>query len=312
MKKITRILLTILGYLLYTIGVVVFLLWILFPRDSALVWLQRQLDTMEPSLAWKIKDLKPELPLSLKVSDISLFSRGDMENKLFHVAEMSFYPDIPGIMKFERQVPVRYRMQTLGGTIDGVLHFTGKDSDLQCTGKLKNLQLEGLEDIWRKTNRSGSGGLSGDFRFEGPLKALMQGDMQASLKVSNGKVSLQQQILGLDQVEFNTMSTDLEMKGGSINFENGIVDSRLFSGNYKGIVRMAKSLYASSISLTGFFEPRPELLGGLKNPAVSSLIKSQLQDGKLSFTISGTIMEPGIQFRGASGVIDGVLEGGMK
>jgi len=60
--------------------------------------------------------------------------------------------------------------------------------------------------------------------------------------------------------------------------------------------------------MQGFLAPRPELLSRLHDDAVVSLIKEQLRDGKLSFTVSGTLLEPGILFHGLSGVIDGVIE----
>ena len=72
---------------------------------------------------------------------------------------------------------------------------------------------------------------------------------------------------------------------------------------------LADNLLNSGLNLQGSFEPRPELLGGLKDPNMIQLIKGQLRDGKLMFTITDTIQMPGISFEGASGVIDGMIQG---
>jgi hypothetical protein len=116
----------------------------------------------------------------------------------------------------------------------------------------------------------------------------------------------------LDQVDFNVMTTNLSVKNRIVTIDNGVLDSRLFNVTYKGTLKLTDSLYTSGITLQGFIEPRPEMLGGMKNAAAVTLIKNQLQNNKLSFTINGTLIEPGILFKGASGIIDGIIDGGVR
>lgn len=311
MKRLVFWLLTILGYLLYTVGVIVVLLWILFPADSVLVWLQGKLNTAYPSLSWNIDNVEAGFPLKLKLSDIRVNRENDPGNQLLHIPEMHFSPDIEELVKMKKQIPVHYQVKTLDGTVAGEI-VPGKGSMVQCSGEIKNIQVGKLDEIWRKTNRNGSGKISGTFQYSGKWQNPLQGNLHADLKVSEGKISLQQQIFGLDQVNFNSMTTVLSLKDKIVTFEKGVVDSRLFNVSYTGTLKLTDTIYTSDITLTGFMEPRPELFGGLKNATAASFIKNQLQNDKLSFTISGSILEPGILFKGASGIIDGIIDGGLR
>ncbi|MDH3330535.1 MAG: type II secretion system protein GspN, partial [Desulfobulbaceae bacterium] len=233
MKQLVRGLISILGYLLYTFGVVVVLLWLLFPADSVLVWLQGKLNTAFPSLSWNIDKLEAGFPLKLKLSDIRVNGKNEQGNQLFYIPEMHFSPDMEELVKMKKQIPIHYQMKTLDGTVAGEI-VPGKGSMVKCSGELQNIQIGKLDEIWKKTNRNGSGKISGTFQYSGTWQNPLQGNLHADLKVSDGKISLQQQIFGLDQVNFNSMTTILSIKDKSVTFEDGTVDSRFFKVSYSG------------------------------------------------------------------------------
>lgn len=312
MKQAGRWLLTVFGYLLYTAGVFVVLLWILFPADSALAWLQGKLRHAYPSLSWDFSGVEKNFPLKLRLSAIRVYEKSDRENPLFQIDEVYVSPMMEKLTGLKKQVPVRFLLEIFDGTVSGELLVPGNGETVQCSGEMQGIQLGKFEEIWKKTNRSGSGKMTGTFQYAGTWHDPLQGSLQASVQVSDGAISLQQPIFGMEQVAFESTATDLALSNRTVTLDNGVMDSHLFTATYKGNMTLADNLYTSGITLQGFMEPRPELLGGLQNPTAASLIKSQLQDDRLSFTISGTLLEPGILFKGASGIIDGVIEGGGR
>lgn len=121
-----------------------------------------------------------------------------------------------------------------------------------------------------------------------------------------------QPVFGLSQLEFSRMTAAVNLRDGVITLEQGAVESRMLAGEYSGTVSLARPPQMSEVKIEGFMEPRPELLGTIKDSATLALIRNQLKEDKLSFTISGTLFEPGITFQGASGVIDGIIQGGAR
>jgi type II secretion system protein N len=312
MKRFFRLLLVLSGYLLYTVCVTVILLWVLFPSDSALVWLQGELRQAYPSLAWNISGLEKAFPPKLRLTGVRIHENNDPDNPPFVIDEINVSPALGRLVKLEREVPLRYDMQALDGTVRGEAFFPLQGDVVECSGEAGGLELAALDAVWDLTNREGSGTMSGRFRFTGAWQDPLRGKLEADLQVRDGTISLVQPIFGLQRIDFHDMSTDLSISNRIVSLEDGRMDSRLFSASYKGVVRVTDNLYTSSINIQGSMEPRPEMLAGLQNPTAVSLIKSQLRDDKLSFTLSGSLMEPGIQFRGTSGVIDGVIEGGAR
>ena len=308
-NKVMRWLLSSLGYLLYTLGVVVIFLWLLFPSDTVKTWLQRKLHVMYPSLTWEIKDMEAAFPLQLKMSDIRIHRKSQTKYPLVEVAEMQLAPDIRELVKLKKQIPLSYRMQTLDGTVKGKLLVSEDRSGLRCSGNFHDIQIGRLEGFWQEVNRAGSAKLSGTFAYKGLWREPLRGELKADIAGADGTVNLAQKMFGLDVLEFNTMKAIVSAKDRIVNVSDGQMESRLFSASFKGVMSLSDNLYTSGIKVQGSVEPRPELLGRLDNDIEITFIKSQLTDGRLSFVISGSLSEPGILFKGASGVIDGIIEG---
>ncbi|MDW7773124.1 MAG: type II secretion system protein GspN [Desulfobulbaceae bacterium] len=311
MKRFGRWLLVSLAYLVYTLGVVVVLLWILFPADGVLVWLQGKLQNAYPGLAWNINRVEKEFPLGITFADVGVYEKNDQENPLILFNEMRISPAVEGMLKLKKQVPVAYRLKTPEGTIEGELSLPGKGLPAQCSGEIRNIELGMFEEIWKKINRTASGSMSGTFQYSGFWQDPLHGELQASVEVRDGEIGLQQGIFGLEQIDFHLMSASVNLKDRIFSLDSGMMESRLFTANYEGSLQFADNLYTSALNIQGLMEPRSELLGGMNNTA-ASLIRSQLQNNKLSFVINGTLFEPGIIFRGASGIIDGIIESGGR
>ncbi len=312
MKKVIRWFLVSLGYLLYTLGVTVILLWLLYPADTVKIWLQRKLHMASPSLVWEIEDMKAAFPLQLRVSDIRIYRKNQTDSPLLEVTEMQLLPDIRELVKLKKQLPLSYRLKTLDGTVRGRFLVAENRTGLECSGTFQDIQIGLLEGLWQKAGRTGSGKLSGTFTYKGGWRQPLRGDLKADLTVTDGRVSLVQSALGLDVLEFTAVRAAVTAKDRIVNVKDGQMDSRLFSANFTGVMSLSDSLATSGIKIQGSVEPRPELFGRLGSDTAITLIKSQLQDGRLSFAISGSLAEPGILFKGVSGVIDGIFEGGLR
>ena len=308
-KGFVQWLLAGLGYLVYTLAVLVVLLWVLFPVDSFRYWLQGRLSALSPGMEWKITSVKRVLPFALQLSGISV---RDRKAAWLEIEELEVRPSLTDLKSVKRIIPARYRMKTLGGSVEGQMRIDREKKTFYSQASLNGVQLGMLEALWQRLNREGKGSLSGDLEFSCGLSSLIQGEGEANLVVRDGGIGLAQPILGQESLEFTQARATIRMKDGVMTVEQGEVESHLLAGSYDGTITFSDNLATSSVDLKGSFEPRPELLGGMENQATVSLIRSQLQDGKLSYSINGTVLAPGILFEGASGIIDGIIEGGIR
>ena len=312
MKRFVGWLFSSLGYVLYTVLVLVVLLWVLFPVDRVRVWLQAQINSTSPSFHWEIGALQRAWPISVVASGIRLKQDEEDREPLVQIDEVKIMPDIGGVLGVKTNIPVRYRVKILEGTVRGTGSYFMENGLVQCIGDMEGLELDKLKEIWRIMNRQAAGTMSGPFSYEGPWRKLPQGSLQSDLAVTDGVIALHQPVFGLSQLEFSRMTATLSLRDQVIALEEGAVESKMLAGEYSGTVSLTAPPLMSEVKINGSIEPRPELLGSIKDSATLALIRNQLKENKLSFAISGTLLEPGITFQGASGVIDGIIEGGAR
>jgi type II secretion system protein N len=312
MNKALRWLASSAGYLLYTVMVLLLLLWVLLPTDSLRLWLQAQLNAASPALRWEIKEVHAALPAGLVATGVRLQEAGASGEELLQLTELQILPDLRELIASRKDLPFRYQLRAVGGTLRGKASLLGGSSKLRCEGEAENLQLGEMTALWTRLDRTSTGKLSGQYRFEGDWRDPTRGAFTAELQVAEGSISLQQPVFGLDQLEFGQMTASLELREGVLTLSQGKVDSRLLAAEFSGTATLANPLPMSEMKIDGTLEPRPELLSSLNEEATVALIRKQLRDDKLSFALSGTMLEPGIQFRGTSGVIDGIIQGGER
>ncbi|MFZ5797929.1 MAG: type II secretion system protein GspN [Desulfobulbaceae bacterium] len=310
MKRFLRWLTASLGYLLYTTLVLALLFWLLLPGDSIRDWLENRLNAASPDLRWEIGKLAAALPPALVASKITVREEGEAGLELLQVAELRLMPDLRALLTVDRAIPFRYRVRMLDGTIEGKGVLPEDRGRLRLAGEAADLQLKNLTEFWNMVGRTASGILSGSFQFEGAWQRPAQGLLEAELHVADGNVSLQQPVFGLDQLAFGLLTGSLELREGVLTLAEGRLDSGLLAGEFGGSVVLRTPLVMSTLAVEGALEPRPELLSSLRDKATVTLIRNQLSDNKLSFVLNGSLLEPGIQFRGTAGIIDGIITGG--
>lgn len=308
MKNFLNWILSVFGYGAYTLVILVVLLWVLFPTESFRVWLEAKLDEQGSSVAWEIGDLSIGWPLSIVGMDIKAVKK-DGNEPFVIVDELKVRPDVLGIRGLSSDWPLTYRAKVLGGIVKGDVSLNKELGSIKCSGTISNSQVEGLDGIWQLLDRKVTGNLSGSFSYDAKWQGLLSGNLQTDLVLVDGSLELLQPVFGLESLDFNRLSTTLLLKDRVATFEKGKVDSNLFAADFSGTVTLADELLGSGLDMNGAFEPRPELLGSLKDATVVKLIKGQLRDNKLMFTLSDTLKMPGITFQGMSGVIDGVIQG---
>jgi len=301
----------VVSYLLYSLAVLAFMLWYQFPAEVAKNRLELELNRLTPDLQWKIGRVGLGLPADILLTDIKFAARRQPKKFLVRIESLSLRPNLPAYLQ-ARKLSAGYRLALLGGRVSGHLSLSADHNSLQYDGNANGIKINRLEQILQGLDRTVSGTLTG--RFTG--KAVLDGpglvELQGTGKLLKGKISFRQPVLGMKELEFNQLSSQLRYRAGEIFFTDGRLESRLLAGEFSGTVKVGDDLGRSTLKLSGALIPRPEFLAGLGDGTTVKVLKKRLQGGKLPFTVSGTLKEPGIVFSGLPAGFNQQPQGGRE
>lgn len=294
--KVLRWLISWAGYLLYTLVVLICLLWFLFPADTVKDWLEQQLNTQYPNYDWIIDSLRIGFPGSLVMTKIVVVS-SVAENTPLNIDRLSLLPDIPLLL--QKKKALKYTLDLLEGSIHGKVVLAADGKQFESMGTFDGLHLQQLEMLQQSLQRTVDGILTGKFSSKGTWDAFQDVDLQGDLILAGGTLQFKAPILGLDTLPYTAIETDFRFHQGQWGFEQGTLQSTWMNGTFSGSMQAGISLAASRLKLTGSLMPRSEMFAGVENKQMAQVVRTYLKDGGLPFTVNGTAGEPGILFTGA-------------
>jgi type II secretion system protein N len=286
------------GYLLYTAAVLLLMLWLQFPEAAVKAKAEAELNQLLPAFAWQIGGISLTLPADIRFSQISISEKGGKE-PLFIAESISLRPDLAGWQKTGRW-SVRYTVRLLDGSISGNLGLTKDKQNLQYSGEVSGIRLDspGLKKVLAAYKRKLSGTLSASFAGRQDRRQGLFAVLEGKVTVSKGTVSLQEPVLGMKELAFAAISSKVSKQGGTLRLQEGTLESKLLAAEFAGSLRLTEPVFRSPVQLQGAVLPRPEFLASLGSPMVVNMLKRQLRQDKMPFTLNGTVQEPGIIFKG--------------
>lgn len=297
------------AYLFYTLAVLVIMLWFQFPADAAKARLESELHRLTPDLQWKIGSIGLALPADIRLNAIEISGSREQNKQMFIIDSLSLRPDLRAYLQ-NRKMSAGYRLHALDGHVNGRMILAYDRNSLRFDGNAGRIKINGLQQILQDLDRSVSGTLSGSFTGKGQLRAPGINELQGKVLLEKGEISFQESVLGMKQLAFAQVSSRIQYEPGNIQLEGGRVESRLLAGEFSGTVKPVGGIGRSILKLNGFLIPRPEFLSGIGNDRAVNLLKEQLQEGKLPFTLNGPLKEPGIVFTGLPVDFNQQLQGG--
>ena len=295
--RFSKWLIKILGYLLYTLAVLAFMLWFQFPVVAVKTRLESELRGLTPDLQWNIGRISLALPADILLSDIRVSDKHKLKESLFIIDSLALRPALWAYLQ-DGKLSAGYRLGILDGSVNGRLSLTDDHNGLQYDGNANGIKIIGLKKILQDLDRTVSGTLSGSFTGKGALRGSGEVELEGNIKILKGEISFRKPVLGMAKLAFNQVSSRLKYGSEGIRLIDGKIESRLLAGDFTGIVKPVAGIGRSILQLNGALVPRPEFLSTIGDGAAVNMVKRQLQGGKLPFIISGTLKEPGIVFTG--------------
>ena len=296
------------GYLLYTLVVLVFLLWYTFPIDALKFRIEKDLNTMTPSLHWVVQEVTLVPPLDIKLHAVQIFEKDKKTDnsakkerrKLLTVQTMILRPAL-GVWKDTGNIAAKYKLNLLSGVIAGHLGLTQDRSTLEYDGKMEEITInkELLPFIQEDYQRGVQGILSGT--FSGSRKMMEKHPaLQGTFQFTKGKVGLQSPILGMNELVFDRLETQLILNKEKMTLSKGKVTSPTFTAEFQGKLHTAVPCRLSRVQIAGSFQPKPEFIASVDSPSLARILKKEMAKGAtkdvLPFTVNGLLQKPGIVF----------------
>ncbi|RWX45876.1 type II secretion system protein N [Candidatus Electrothrix aarhusensis] len=288
-------LLKFLGYFLYTIVVVSLLLWYKFPADAFKNRIEKDLNSMTPTLQWVVEEIALLPPFNVQLRNISITGKEE-EQVLLVVKTMNLRPDFIAWKK-TGNIAAKYKLNILNGTVAGRLGLAKDRSGLEYDGAMQEVKIDNKELalIQQEYQRTVRGTLSGNFSGVRALKKNTH-SFKGNFTFTKGEISLQKPVLGMKQLGFDRITTKLNFATGTISLSEGKITAPIFAADFKGNIHTAVPCRRSRIQLTGSFQPKPEFTASADSPSLVNMLKREILKGSLPFSVNGLLQEPGIVF----------------
>ena len=280
------------GYVLYVVGVLVLLLWFLFPQETMRRSLEAGLGRIWPEMHWRIGAMAVAMPPSVVLSDVQGHGNGGDKKTLVRFDRVTVHPQFSESLKAKR-LQAGYRVEIGKGSVAGRLWIDG--GNLHVEGTVERINLADIPWIDHQLRRALDGLAFGRFAVMVP-KDDRTPSLEADIKVENGRVGLKQPMLSHSELPITSAAVTLQSRGEMMHVDKGMVDSELLDSRFSGTIRLSPDPMSSQVDLQGEVQPKKKFFKAVNNTLAYEAFRLQLKDNHLPFTITGTLMEPGIHY----------------
>jgi type II secretion system protein N len=287
------------GYLLYAIGLVVLLLWLLFPKETMRRHLVESLNQVYPDSRWQVEAVTLDFPAGLTLRAIECFEKGEEKKPLLLINSLTMRVNFAESLRTGR-LHVEYRMVTGKGSVAGLARMNDGQEGLDIEGTIQDVKLTDFPQLSRQLGRILRGSVSGTFSGTVLPAQGEVSDLEARLKVENGRLGLKRPILSHKEFPFSQGTVILHGRGARLQLEQGMLQSELFDAQFSGMMTVNRDPALCQLDLEGFMQPKTKIFQGLNNTVALQAFLVELKDNSLPFRIIGDLSNPGIHYKGFS------------
>jgi type II secretion system protein N len=282
------------GYLLYTLIVLVVFLWLLFPEASLHRLIVRALNNISPDVTWQMDSAVLRMPGHLVLETIAGYDADEAQQPLVRIDALWLKPDMGASLR-TGTMQADYHLRLAGGTVTGTL-ILEDEGVVHLAGTVGNVQLGEIKALVRSLQRAIEGALSGSFTGRVRTQGLNIEEMRGTLRLETGRMALNRPILKHQWLPFDRIEMALVTLEDTIRIEDGKVEAEFFSGQFSGETKVRRPLEESQLDIQGSLQPRPGFFSKVDNAVLLEAIRNRLRDKELPFLLSGEAGDPSIYF----------------
>lgn len=280
------------GYALFAICVMVFMLYYQFPEDIAVQLVKSKAREIIPQLTIDLKSIAPSFPPGIHVKGLTI---DNSKMRLLESDTISVQPDFMSI--FRLNPAIVFYCNAYSGEMKGDFGITKlqaiwqqKPLPLTFNMKWRNIQLNSINAL-KKIPYEIEGIFYGLGSYEGISGAWMDGSGTLKVIVENGNITLQKPILqAIKNIQFKRFDADFSFKNKIIQLFQSNIDGDV-EGSLSGTITLHPVFMKSQINITGKIKPSQDYINKSKLPIKAFITPDKLKNG-IPVTLTGTIERP--------------------
>jgi type II secretion system protein N len=273
------------------------LLYYRFPSEAVQGFLQARVEKINPKLALSMERVSPSFTLGLRFLEPELLLKTTPQKRIFKADRLLVRPVILSL--FRDEWTFCYNALAYKGVFEGCTSVAKdkNDAPFQTSLVLKDVPMGGDNPVKEVIGRNLEGILNGTVSFNGRSKSLIRGTGEVDLRLSEGRMELEQPILNLEGISFHEVLIKMTLSNRKLNLTRVTLRGTNMNGTLTGVVNLNKEISRSSLNLRGTLEPFADFIKDLTDsPDTVRLIRQRLKRGKITFVVRGTLAEPNFRF----------------
>ncbi len=275
--------------LLYLVAVTVLFCYLLFPADPVREFVQNSVKRLDPNVAIDIGNVSPAFPPGVKFGAVALSYGGDL------VAVPAYVRITPGLFSLLGNNPrLNFKSDVFGGDIAGDCRLieNGRGyADIRLSG----INLETIDFLTGLSRHRLKGHLDGKVTVEGDAT-----DFRADteLMLSDISVSLATPVLGIETVQFDTITIDVSTTSRRLEVKSCTFGGSELEGEFTGSILIREPFKMSILNLKGFLKPQAALIKKADNTLpLDFLMKNESGAKGFPVRLRGTFQRPDFDLR---------------
>lgn len=281
-----------LAYGAYVSAITIGFLYLLFPGDAVISYIKYRFDTAVPGFDLSIRDVKPAFPPGLTFYAPSLEQSGQT---LIAAQSVSIEPSYLTLLSPDKIFYINGR--GCGGHLEGAVTLKHEQNppgmDLELV--FRDLLLADIPEIKQLFPHELSGRAEGRIVFGNSKNPLGEGT--AEILISDSRIKLKAPMMGIKEIAFKTIKSELEMASQRILIKKLEVEGPDVTGEATGSILLTHPVDHSIINIAGRINPQARLIKGLSSRFPMELVSKNMRGGGMPFRISGTITHPNFSLR---------------
>jgi type II secretion system protein N len=285
------------GYTIYCLILTAAFLHFLFPSDAIKACIQAKAQRIHPGIQVTSQRLSFSFPTGLKLFQTAISLEKDPGQLLFKADRISLRPGIWSVLKGSEEY--YFDCRAYGGRLEGrIITKDNPGTSFNASMEFEDLNIEQDSPVASIIGDRLEGTLSGYIDYRGEKDtSISRGSGEAFLTISDCPVKLAERVLTLETIDFNEIQIKMSLKRQEISISRAELKGDKMIGTFSGTIDMDNDFMESRLDLRGEVEPTATLFRDVPGAGEAiNLIKEGLRDGKLPFTLKGTIKNPKMSF----------------
>jgi type II secretion system protein N len=281
------------GYTLYCVLLILALLYYRFPSDAVRDYIQATVHRMNPNLLITFERMSLSFPLGLKFAQAELHVQRTPEEAVFKTKEVIIRPKIWSLIS--RKPEYCFICTAYDGNITGCINSQKDDRGTlyRYSFTLNDIHIDDNSPLPSDIKGRLEGVLKGSITYSGRYINDPGGTGEASINLSNGSFKLAEPVLDIKAIDFKEVLIKMTLKDQKLNISNAELKGDSILGQASGSINIKDPIQNSRLNIKGTIEPTATIIQKSTNAKDAALFLKQLmKNGKISFTIKGTIDKP--------------------